>query len=106
MSTESDIAGRIAKKGLRIIDKMLDELESVPRDDWSKTHVRDVTDCVMAAVKVQAEERAQLEFEQSAGMEDLRRLLKQYLAGLPAAEVSLIVAEAQEARPQQEERHA
>jgi len=101
MSSESDKAARITAKGLRIIDQMLDVLEKVPYDDWSKTHVRDVSDCVMAAVKVQAEERAQLEFEEGAKLspEDIRALLKEYLAALPQAEYAALVAEARAAQP-------
>ena len=93
MSTESDIAGKITQRGLSAILRVLTELDGLPRDDWSKTHVRDITDCVLAAVKVQAEEREQLNFEREHNMGDLRDLLKQYLASLPPAEVVSLVEE-------------
>ena len=96
MGPESDIAGRIAGKGLKILDKILDKLEAIPPCDWSGHHVRDITDCVMAAVKVQAEQREQLEFEngEKLGADDLRKLLKEYLASLPALDFAALVKEA------------
>jgi hypothetical protein len=96
MSAESDKAGRIAAKGLDLIDKILDELATVPRDDWGKTHVRDVTDCVQAAVRFQAEERAQLDFEKEAKLapEDIRAAMIEWLRGLPASEKQALMAEA------------
>jgi hypothetical protein len=93
MSTENDVAGKIARRGLALIDKVLDELAIVPRDDWGKTHVRDITDCVLAAVRVQAEERAQAEWEKDNRLseDDVKELIRDYIAKLPAAEFAAIV---------------
>lgn len=95
ISAESDMAAKIARKGLAMIDRVLDQLDTVPREDWSKTHVRDITECVMAAVRVQAEERAQAEFEKENRLtpEDVRALIKEYLASLPPVDVMAFFAE-------------
>lgn len=66
MSAELNTARRIASKGLKAIEKVLIELDGLPRDEWSRTHVKDITDCVNAAVKVLAEERERDSFEREA----------------------------------------
>jgi hypothetical protein len=98
MSAESDKAGRIAAKGLDMIDEYLDDLRELPKEKRSNYYAKNLTDCVLAAVKVQAEERAQMEFEetQKLGPEEVRALLKEYLAALPSGEFQRLV---QEARP-------
>ena len=88
MTAESDTAGRIARKGLRIIDKMLDGLWGLADEEpkrWPANYARQVTDCVLAAVKVQAEERAQAEFEAALKLspDEIRAALKEYLSSLP-----------------------
>jgi hypothetical protein len=89
-------AEAVAQKGLRMLDKVLDELSIIPREDWSKTHVRDISECVMAAVKFQAEERAQAEWEAKTQLkpEDIRAALKEYLSALPEPEYQALVSEA------------
>jgi hypothetical protein len=89
-------AEAIARKGLRMLDKVLDELSVIPREDWSKTHVRDISECVMAAVKYQAEQRAQMEWEAKASLSpgDIRQMLKDYLSSLPRDQYQSLLAEA------------
>jgi hypothetical protein len=101
---ERDQAEAIAHKGLRMLDKVLDELSVIPREDWSKTHVRDISECVMAAVKFQAEQRAQLEWEAKAGLkpDDIRAALKDYLASLPRDQYQALLTEAGIAVPPSE----
>jgi hypothetical protein len=65
-SPDASIAERIASRGLKAIEKVLIELDGLPRDDWSRTHVKDITDCVNAAVKVLAEEREWEAFERES----------------------------------------
>lgn len=93
------MAGKIARKGLRVVDKMLDGLAGLADDEpkrWPANYARQVTDCVLAAVKVQAEERAQLEFEDKANLapEDIRAAMVEWLRGLPQSEKQALMAEA------------
>jgi len=105
MSAELVTAKRLAERGLGILSRILTDFEDMPCNQL-RGHVKNITDCVMACVKVQAEEREQLTFEREELTGDLREMLKQYLASLPAAEVGRLVAESQQARPQQEAQHA
>lgn len=93
MSTENDIASEVAGQGLRMLKKVLARLDEVPFEDWPKGYVRDISDCVMAAVKFQAGERQQLDFERENHLtsDDVRGLIKDYLAALPAAEFAALV---------------
>jgi len=102
MSAELVTAKRLAERGLGILSRILTDFEDMPCNQL-RGHVKNITDCVMACVKVQAEEREQLTFEREELTGDLREMLKQYLASLPRAEVTALVAEAQ---GQQEKAHA
>ena len=95
ISAKHDVAGRVVQNGLRLIARTLSELASIPRDERSSHYVRDITDCVLAAVKVQAEERAQAEFEKEERLapEDVRALIKDYLAALPPVDMMAFFAE-------------
>ena len=100
ISAESDIAGRIARKGLRIVDKMLDKMAATVELDpvkWPNNFARNITDCILAAVKTQAEERAQAEFEKDERLtpEDVRGLIKSYLSDLPPVDLMSFFAEVQ-----------
>jgi len=103
ISAESDIAGKIARKGLRLVDKMLDKMAALvelePRN-WPQNFARNVTDCILAAVKTQAEERAQAEFDKENRLspEDVRGLIKDYLSALPAVDLVAFMAEVRDGK--------
>jgi hypothetical protein len=104
ISAESDIAGKIARKGLKIVDKMLDKMADLAEMEckaWPQNFARNITDCVIAAVKVQAEERAQAEFEKENRLtpEDVRGLIKEYLAALPPVDMLAFFAEVRGPQP-------
>ena len=84
MSVERATAKRLAEKGLGLLSRILTDYEDMPGNQL-RGHVKNITDCVMACVKVQAEEREQLEFESTASLspDEIRAALKEYLSSLP-----------------------
>ena len=100
MSAEKVTAKRLAEKGIKLLDKILVSFEEMPdKQLWG--HVKNITDCVMACVKVQAEEREQLDFEKTAQLspEDIRAAMVEWLKGLPLEEKHALMAEAGIAPP-------
>lgn len=100
MSTESDMASEVAGQGLRMLRKVLAKLDGLPLEDWPKGYVRDIAECVLAAVKVQTEERAQAEWERENRLtpEDVRGLITNYLSALPAVDLVAFMAEVRDGK--------
>lgn len=115
MSVEAVTATRLAHRGLKLIGRTMALYEEMANDAEAGDtkaarqflgHTKNITDAVMACVKVQAEEREQLEFEQEHNLGDLRRLIVEYLAALKPADVSALLVEAKLPPSDGKETHA
>ena len=95
MSAEKVTAKRLAEKGLGLLSRILTDFEDMAGNQL-RGHAKNITDCVLACTKVQAEEREQLDFEKATQLdpEAIRDAMLDWLKNLPASEKQALMAEA------------